>query len=137
MIKISRNIFSNSMGGGNSLYLSKYLTNKNPLYFYQSTKSQIAHHCKAFKTPKQFMFILKSFILYCFGDLCKSPRNDDSMRYTSSLQNSPSTSSLRGSVSKANTTKQSTNKIIDCFNFLQQSLNDKVCDLRLCLRVWL
>ncbi len=42
-----------------------------------------------------------------------------------SLQDSPSTSSLRGSVSKANTTKQSINKIIDCFNFLRKSRNNK------------
>ncbi len=34
-------------------------------------------------------------------------------------------SSLRGSVSKANTTKQSMNKIIDYFNFLRKSRNNK------------
>ncbi len=39
----------------------------------------------------------------CFGNSCESPRNDDS-----------TTSSLRGSVSKANTTKQSMNQKMDC-----------------------
>ncbi len=47
----------------------------------------------------------------CFGDSYKSPRNDDS-----------TTSSLRGSVSEANTTKQSVNQKIDCHDLPRASL---------------